>query len=132
VKPGALRTVLRVLYGVLVLAVLVIALLPAPDAVEVFSWDKLNHMAAFVVLACCAKLLWPSRNFVRPFLLLALFGIAIEVLQWDMGFGRDADWRDVVADVIATLVGLAIARGILALRTSGDPVELGDAVEREP
>ncbi|MGN6497860.1 MAG: hypothetical protein ACTHKM_11805 [Tsuneonella sp.] len=122
-SAGTLRTVLRGLYGVLVLAVLVLALLPAGDAVEIFRWDKLNHMAAFVVLAGGAKLLWPERNFVVPLVLLSVFGIAIEVLQWDMGFGRDADWRDVVADVIATIIGLVLARIVLAVRDTARSTE---------
>jgi hypothetical protein len=84
-------SVFRALFWPLLGAVLIVALLPANQAPTVFASDKLNHMLAFVTLSLLARVLWPRPSFIVLFALLAAFGGMVEVLQWFLGFGRDAD-----------------------------------------
>lgn len=107
----------RVLYFVLVAAILVIAIVPQIDVPVGTPSDKVNHIIAFFTLAFFAKLLWPERRIWIKALWLVGFGALIEILQGVMAVGRDAAWGDFAADVIATAVGLAAARLILALRS---------------
>lgn len=102
---------LRLAFWLLLVAVLVVALMPGHSAPTVFASDKLNHLLAFFVLATSAKGLWPRTN---PWVIigfLAAYGGLIEVLQWGMGLGRDADWRDLATDIFAIFAGLAAVGG---------------------
>ncbi len=109
------KAALRLFYAILVSAVLIDALLPSTHAVEIFKWDKANHLLAFITLSLLARIIWPRSNVVVTLLLLAGFGASIEILQALLGFGRDADWRDFVADVIAIMIGSAAASPVMAL-----------------
>lgn len=84
----------------------------------VFASDKRNHMLAFVTLSLFARVLWPRLSSIVLFALLAAFGGMIEVLQWTLGFGRDADWTDFAADVLAILLGLLAARLLISTGTN--------------
>ena len=79
--------IFRILFWLLLGIILAISLMPAADAPTVFAYDKLNHGLAF-------------------FTLLMIFGGGIELLQWSMGLGRDADWMDFAADIVAIVLGL--------------------------
>jgi hypothetical protein len=105
--------------------VLIVALLPASEAPTVFASDKLNHMLAFATLSVLARVLWPRLSFSVLFALLAAFGGMIEVLQWSLGFGRDADWMDFAADVLAILFGLVGGRLLVSMSTN-----LADVADR--
>jgi hypothetical protein len=98
---------LRFIFWLMLVAIFVVALLPSKMAPVVFASDKLNHMLAFFVLAAFGKSLWPRKSLLTIFGLLALYGGMIEVFQWALGFGRDADWKDFSADVVAICFGLA-------------------------
>lgn len=77
-------------------------------------WDKAQHALAFLALTALGLLLSSRRRLV-PWAALGL-GLAIEVLQATMGFGRVGDWRDLVADAVGVLlaVGLfAVAQRLL-------------------
>ncbi|AKH42225.1 VanZ family protein [Altererythrobacter atlanticus] len=93
--------------------ILFFALRPsAPQALT--GWDKLDHMAAFFVLSVFVRIAWPRLNLAACFGLLALFGGGIELAQWLMGLGRDADVMDWVADLVATIAGLGVGTAIRA------------------
>ncbi|UVI38510.1 teicoplanin resistance protein VanZ [Qipengyuania spongiae] len=96
-------------------AILAIALMPAARAPMVFASDKLNHILAFFVLAAGGRIAWPQLNGAVLVGLLAAYGGLIEILQWEMGYGRDADWMDFLADVIAILAGMAVGHAFLQL-----------------
>jgi len=99
----------RFLFFVMLGAILVIALLPNSMAVALFASDKLNHLLAFFVLSFSSRVLWPRTNAILVFGLLAMYGGSIEIFQWALGFGRDADWLDFAADVLALFAGFAFA-----------------------
>ncbi len=100
----------RLLAVVLMAVVAGLALSPSPPHIADTGWDKLNHVLAFVALAFCGGLGFPgawSRAALVAAALVA-YGGAIELLQL-MVATRMADWADLLADVIGTGLGLALA-----------------------
>ncbi|RWC35184.1 MAG: hypothetical protein EOS70_11840 [Mesorhizobium sp.] len=116
----AARIVFRVtLAGVLLLALLPVRLFPDLGMAVTFHDDKLNHAAAFAVLAALGSLGWPEHK-TRLIVLLAFTGAAIEVLQGAQLIGRDLDVFDWVADCAGMAFGLTIA-GWTKRRVGGLP-----------
>ncbi len=113
------KTTFRILFWLLLAIILAISIMPAAEAPTVFANDKLNHGLAFFTLSLMARLIWPHRHAMLLFVLLMAFGGGIELLQWAMGFGRDADWMDFAADVVAIVLGLLI--GKLFWKLTGKP-----------
>ena len=97
-------------------AVLFLALMPTDGSEPGLPSDKLNHMLAFFVLSSLARVLWPASGAVRLLVLLTCFGAGIELLQLAMAVGRNAEWGDFGADVIATVAGLLFGRFLLTFR----------------
>ena len=81
-----------------------------PDPPEAFRdiWDKLEHFTAYFGLAAMATLVIGLRRLLVWALLgvVALGGL-LEIAQGLLG--RDAELGDVVANILGTLAGLAIA-----------------------
>jgi VanZ family protein len=100
------KTLFRILFWLLLAIILAISLMPTGDAPTVFANDKLNHGLAFFTLSLMARLLWNRTHAAVLFVLLMALGGGIELLQLAMGFGRDADWMDFAADVVAIVLGL--------------------------
>tara|TARA_R100001244_G_scaffold39766_4_gene35797 strand:- start:5297 stop:5659 length:363 start_codon:yes stop_codon:yes gene_type:complete len=98
--------IFRILFWLLLGIILAVSIMPAGDAPTVFANDKLNHGLAFFTLSMMARLLWMRTNGAALFTMLMAFGGGIELLQLAMGFGRDADWMDFVADIVAILLGI--------------------------
>jgi VanZ family protein len=93
-----------------------LSLAPTNELPKVTLWDKAEHAIAYSVLTLVGAILFPDRN-VRLVVGCMAFGILIEVLQATMGFGRDGDWRDAVANATGALVVVAlIALGKRAVR----------------
>ncbi len=86
------------------------ALAPQPPEVGVKS-DKALHVIAFVVLTVLARVAYPAVRWPWLLVALAVFGALIELLQGTMGWGRQADIRDWVADVAAVAVVLILFEG---------------------
>ncbi len=107
---------LRFIFWLLLGGILAISIMPASDAPTVFADDKLNHILAFFVLSFMARIAWPRINALVLFVMLALFGGAIEILQFSMGLGRQADWMDFAADVLAILIGTLVGQLINGFR----------------
>jgi len=70
--------------------------------------DKFEHTVAYAVLATAGLLLFPAGA-VATFSIAFAYGVLIEVLQATMGFGRDGDWRDVVANSLGIVIVAAPA-----------------------
>jgi len=108
------RAILRLATLLLLVVILYFALEPRPP--KLFDWsDKTEHILAFLALASCARLAWARAHPLLLFVLITGFGAAIELAQWTMGLGRQADMKDWVADVFATVAGLAAAEIFLWL-----------------
>ncbi|HEY9234908.1 MULTISPECIES: VanZ family protein [Phenylobacterium] len=96
-----------------VAVILYVTLAPNQDVPgsEMF-WDKAAHSIAFGLLVVIGLLMSTHRRWVVAAAVLAL-GIAIEIAQGLMPYGRQGDWRDALADAIGVGVGVivwAIAR----------------------
>lgn len=96
-------------------AVLYLALSPTPP-IQLSGWDKANHVFAFAVLGTLGFTAWPQQRWRLAACLLA-YGCAIELLQL-LTATRQADWHDVMADVVGLFVAAAIRGGMTALRNS--------------
>ena len=113
----------RIAQVLLVLAIGVILWLALsanpPRAAGLFDFDKLNHLAAFFVLALLTEYAFPSVTVSAQKLVPLLgFGLLIEVLQYWVGY-RHFEWLDVAADA-AGIVLFWVLRG--ALRRAFDPL----------
>jgi VanZ family protein len=90
-----------------------------PRAAGLFDFDKLNHLAAFFVLALLTEYAFPSVIVSAQKLVPLLgFGLLIEVLQYWVGY-RYFEWSDVAADAAGIAV-FWVLRGVL--RRTFDPL----------
>ena len=86
-----------------------LALQPAlPTPPVLLGPDKLEHIAAFLVLTLLARMAWPQRVRIMPGLLLS-YGVWIEWAQAAQGAGRTASGADIVADLIGITLGVLLA-----------------------
>ena len=118
-----MTTAARIAKILLVLAIGVILWLALsanpPRAAGLFDCDKLNHLAAFFVLALLTEYAFPSATISAQKLLPLLgFGLLIEVLQYWVGY-RYFEWLDVAADA-AGIILFWVNRG--TLRRTFDPL----------
>ena len=70
-------------------------------------WDKAEHAGAWAVLTGAGLLLSTRRRWAIGMFAL-LFGAMVEVLQANMGFGRDGNWPDLVADTVGVVVAYLV------------------------
>lgn len=96
-------------------SVTVLALLPLDQLqYPVFDWwDKGQHALAFAVLSGWALLLWSAAAW-RVVLGMLLFGAAIELAQWAVGW-RFAEWADLAADAVGVALAWGVTRGLRTL-----------------
>jgi len=93
----------------LVAIVLTLSLLPTVDVpVQGFN-DKVNHTLAFAAMAGWFAGLYPRKRWWWVAGALLMLGGAIEILQWIMALGREAEWLDVAADATGIAIGLGVA-----------------------
>ena len=94
--------------AIALLVVTWLALVPGPP-VPFDAWDKLNHVAAFVVLSMLGDYAAPGLAWRKPvFGYLLLCGILLELLQSLTGYRYPELW-----DVFADAIGIA---GFIAIR----------------
>jgi VanZ family protein len=106
-----LRRVWWALGGVLVAAAIAVCLVPGEEVPTAFELnDKLSHLVGHGGLALYFTGLVPRRSWWKIFVFLLLMGVSIEIAQYYMHQGREADPRDVVANSIGALLGLAVGR----------------------
>jgi VanZ family protein len=97
------------LYALAAGALLFMCLAPTRDVpgADLF-WDKWEHVAAWFVLTTTGFILAPRRP--RAIVIFAIgLGAGVELLQATMGFGRDGDILDLVADSIGVFAAMVIA-----------------------
>lgn len=92
----------KISLAALTVLILWLSLMPVASAPSGFGWDKLNHAGAIAVATGLAYLsLRPrGRAAAEAFLYGTFLGILIEILQGTLTVGRNAEWGDVVADLI--------------------------------
>ena len=90
------------------MAVLLLALMPAPPPMITTGWDKSNHLLAFGVMAWLGCKAFPQRLTIVLSGLLA-YGALIEIMQF-LTPNRSAEWLDLFADSLGILLGWMLIR----------------------
>jgi VanZ family protein len=93
----------------LIIAAVIVSLVPGQQLPQTGVSDKVEHAAAYMLLTLWFTGVYPRSSYLRIGLGMFLLGVAIEIAQGAMPFGRQADLRDVVANTIGILAGLALA-----------------------
>jgi VanZ family protein len=98
------KMILKALFYCALSAVFVLAVIPEPDKLPEVTRisDKINHIAAFAVLALLIDIAFPQRNLPWKVSVLLTYGLAIECAQYFVP-SRECSLLDLVAD------GLGIA-----------------------
>ncbi len=96
----------------LVATVVFTSLVPLAGLADPAQFDKVEHAAAYLLLA-----VWFTGLVARPryglvVVALVVFGLTIELLQAAMPFGRQGDPWDVLANVTGIGIGVALARWV--------------------
>jgi VanZ family protein len=123
-----LRRLLVALCWLTALGAYALAIMPSDQTVSVSSWDKMNHMIAFFVLAILARAAYPRVRAWTLFAALSAFGGFIELSQAIPALHRDAEWADLFADMAAAAVGLAVATPLAWWLNRGRGASASDAI----
>ena len=103
------RLWLSIGWTLIVLAVLVSILpvnrLPQPPGVN----DKVEHMAAYMLLSLWFAGIYPRSRYWIIAIGLCVMGVLIEFAQGAMHLGREADVLDVLANSSGVVVGLGLS-----------------------
>lgn len=95
-------------FGVAVAVILYLTLAPSNDVPgSSLVWDKAAHAIAFGLLAIVGLLMSTHRRWAVVAAVIGL-GLAIEVAQSVMPYGRQGDWRDALADTIGVALGVGL------------------------
>ena len=103
-------TILRIAFWVAVTTALVMALVPHPPHLPGEPSDKIQHIAAFLVLGALGSFAYPKAKAMHLRAGLSLFGAAIEILQLIPSLHRDSDPLDWLADTVAAVLIIALVR----------------------
>ena len=94
--------------ALLIAAVAYFSLVPNPPVPMPGNVDKVEHAAAYLFLAVWFTGLVGRGHFWKVALSLALLGLAMELLQHIMALGRQADPRDLAANVLGIAIGVTL------------------------
>ncbi len=101
--------------GWMIVAFILVSTLEPPRYVpDLHIWDKLEHALAFFGMTLWFSGLIGRHRYGWLAVWLLLLGGGIEIAQGLMGWGRDMDIWDFVADALGVAVGLALALGGLS------------------
>jgi VanZ family protein len=98
------------LFYVALLVAVIMATLPHPPQLPGNPVDKLQHIAAFAVLAFLGSAAYPRTPLLRIGERLSLLGVLIEVVQVIPALHRDCDIMDWVADTASIVVVLTLVK----------------------
>jgi VanZ family protein len=79
-----------------------------PKPIAMFN-DKMLHFGGYFLMAFWFAGSLERKRYFWVAVGLCILGAVIEVVQHLMGFGRDADWRDFVADALGVVLALVVA-----------------------
>jgi len=93
--------ILRTAFWAAAVFAFVMAVLPHPLQLPGAPSDKVQHIAAFLVLGALASFAYPRTSPVYLATALSLFGAVIELVQLIPALNRDGDPVDWIADTAA-------------------------------
>ena len=85
------------------------SLLPSQKLPEIGASDKLEHMAAYALMALWFSGIYPRSRYVWIGVGLFVFGVVIELAQGAMGLGRQGELHDLAANATGIAAGLIVA-----------------------
>ena len=88
---------------------IVVGLVPGQKLPPTGVSDKVEHAVAYTLLTLWFAGVYPRTSYWRVGLGMLALGVSIEIAQGLMPFGRQTDFRDVVANSLGIAVGLGIA-----------------------
>lgn len=96
----------KILFWCFALLITYLTLTPLKDIKPIdFSYaDKIVHFGVFLVLTYLFHLAYKIHT-AWIWILLALYGLSIEILQELLAMGRTFDWYDWVFDLLGIIVG---------------------------
>ncbi len=90
------------------LVILYLSLAPTTAIPQVTLWDKVEHATAYFGLSVLG--VWAFHERVRRVVIgLILGGIGVEIAQATMGWGRDGDPLDALANTVGVAAGTGLA-----------------------
>lgn len=95
--------------ALLVAGVVYGSLQPDPPLIMPGNFDKVEHFAAYFVLAAWFAGLYPKSRYWRVAVGLLVLGIGLEWLQGAMELGRAPDVLDMAANAAGVAAGLVLA-----------------------
>ena len=98
--------ILRLAFWTAVVFAFTLAVVPQPPQLPGAPSDKVQHIAAFLVLGGLASFAYPRTSPVYLGTGLSLFGAFIEVVQYIPALHRDGDPIDWIADTAAAALVL--------------------------
>lgn len=121
-RPQLRFLILRTIFWAAAAFAFVMAILPHPPELPGAPSDKVQHIAAFLVLGVLASLAYWRTSLLRLAAGLSLFGAVIELVQAIPGLHRDSDAVDWLADTAAVALALMFVR-LLRVRRSARVAE---------
>ena len=95
-------------FAAAVAVILYLTLAPSNDVPgSTLIWDKAAHAIAFGLLVLIGLLMSTHRRVVVAAAVMGL-GVAIEIAQALMPFGRQGDWIDLFADTVGIVIGVGL------------------------
>ncbi|MCW3075256.1 MAG: VanZ family protein [Flaviaesturariibacter sp.] len=90
------------------------AAFPKASWLDLIYFDKLVHVGLFALLAFlwCWALLLTHAQLIKLFLLLAAYGLGVEIIQETWVLHRSFDWVDWLADTIGASFGILVHRRV--------------------
>jgi VanZ family protein len=92
-----------------IVCAVVASLVPGEKLPPTGLGDKVEHALGYTLLTLWFTGLYPRSSYVRVGLGMLALGVAIEIAQGAMPFGRQMDFRDVIANSGGIALGLIIA-----------------------
>lgn len=94
---------------IMVVLAVIASIMPLTEMPKMGVSDKVEHVVAYGVLSLWFAGIYPKSRYPMIGVALLVMGIVIEGLQGSMNLGRQADMRDVYANTLGIVCGLALA-----------------------
>ncbi len=94
---------------VFIICAVIASLLPVKKLPPTHMSDKFEHAIAYALLTLWFTGMYSRSSYVRIGLGMFVLGVAIEIAQGAMPFGRQMDVRDMIANTTGIVIGLVIA-----------------------